>query len=270
MIYAIGDAHLSFQAPVDIQRWDLAVISKPMDIFHEKWREHYRKLYNNWLALVQPEDLVLMPGDFSWAMKLAEARYDLDFLGLLPGAIIGVAGNHDYWWQSLSQVRRALPPNMQVIQNDHLEWDGLAVCGSRGWDCPGSAWFKDEDLKIYHRELIRMENSLKSAAGAQQVWVITHFMPTNESHDRNELIDLFIKYSVTDVIYGHLHAAAAGSRLPDQQWGINFHLVSADYLDFTPRLITKHKICVCHSEHSEESCFSQGCHTERSEESCSS
>jgi len=165
-IYGIGDVHLSFQGPVDVQHWDQVTITKPMDIFHEIWREHYRKIYENWHNIVQPGDVVLMPGDFSWAMRLAEAQYDLDYLGLLPGTIIGVAGNHDYWWQSLSQVRCALPANMQVIQNDHRVCGGITICGSRGWNCPGSAWFKDEDYKIYNRELIRMENSLKSAAEA--------------------------------------------------------------------------------------------------------
>lgn len=236
-IYGISDAHLSFQSPVDTRHWERATVAKPMDIFHKAWREHYRQIYENWLLLVQPEDLVLMPGDISWAMKLAEARFDLEFLGLLPGVIAGVAGNHDYWWQSLSRVRLALPANMRVIQNDSLLFGGIAVCGSRGWNCPGGAWFKEEDQKIYHRELIRMENSLKKAEGARRILVMTHFMPTNEHHDKNELIELFIRYGVSCVIYGHLHAAAAGYRLPDRLWGIDFHLVSADYVRFTPRLI---------------------------------
>ena len=236
-IYAIGDLHLSFQTPVDPKRWDLVTTAKPMHIFHDAWREHYRKIYDNWLEMIRPGDLVLIPGDISWAMRLPEARFDLDFLGLLPGTIVGVAGNHDYWWQSLSRVRRELPANMRVIQNDHLLFGGIAVCGSRGWNCPGGAWFKEQDLKIYHRELIRMENSLKQAADASRIVVMTHFMPTNERHEKNELIELFIQYRVSKVVYGHLHAASAKFRLPEQLWGIDFHLVSADYLHFAPRLI---------------------------------
>lgn len=234
-IFAIGDIHLSFKRPVDPGRWDDVVSSKPMDIFGEEWHEHYRKIYDNWLGVVKAGDLVLMPGDFSWAMKLDEARHDLAFLGLLPGTIIGVAGNHDYWWQSLSQVRAALPPNMRVLQNDHLVFGDIAICGSRGWNCPGEAQFKEEDLKIYRRELIRMENSLKGIkAGVRTIIVLTHFMPVTERHEKNEMIDLFLRYGVHTVVYGHLHAAAVRLRLPARAWGINFHLVSADYTNFTP------------------------------------
>jgi len=237
-IFAIGDVHFSFSCPVDPQNWDRVRTYKPMDIFGSEWREHYRKIYENWLNVVSPEDLVLMPGDFSWAMKLHEARYDLEFLGLLPGTIVGVAGNHDYWWQSLSQVRAALPPNMRVIQNDHLVFGNVAICGSRGWNCPDGENFSNEDLKIYRRELIRMENSLKGAgAGGKTVIVITHFMPANERHERSGFIDLFLKYGVHSVVYGHLHAEAVKLRLPDRAWGINFHLVSSDFVNFTPALI---------------------------------
>jgi len=234
-VFAIGDVHLSFSSPVDPRRWDNVKTYKPMDIFGEEWYEHYRKIYDNWLSVVSPEDLVLMPGDFSWAMKLSEARYDLEFLGLLPGTIAGVAGNHDYWWQSLSQVRAALPSNMRVIQNDHLIFGDIAICGARGWSCPGEVHFKEEDLKIYRRELIRMENSLRGIkAGVRRIIVVTHFMPTNERHEKNELIDLFLRYGVHSVVYGHLHSEAARLRLPERAWGMNFHLVSADYVNFTP------------------------------------
>lgn len=234
-VFAIGDIHLSFNSPVDPGHWDDVKVSKPMDIFGAEWREHYRKIYEQWLDVVKPGDLVLMPGDFSWAMKLHEARYDLGFLGLLPGTIIGVAGNHDYWWQSLSQVRAALPANMRVIQNDHLVIGDIAICGSRGWNCPGGAHFKEEDLKIYRRELLRMENSLKSIkTEVSIIIVVTHFMPASEKHEKNELIDLFIRYGVHSVVYGHLHAEAVRLRLPERAWGINFHLVSADFVNFTP------------------------------------
>lgn len=236
-VFGIGDVHLSFTGPVDVHNWDNIKTAKPMDIFHEAWREHYRNIYDNWLRVVQRSDLVLMPGDFSWAMRLAEARYDLSFLGLLPGAIAGVAGNHDYWWQSLSQVRAALPANMRVIQNDHLIFGNIAVCGSRGWNCPGGAYYKEEDQKIYRRELLRMENSLKSVNKAQIIIVLTHFMPTSEQHEKNEMIELFLRYGVSHVVYGHLHAGSVRLRLPERVWGINFHLVSADHVNFTPKKI---------------------------------
>jgi len=236
--FAIGDVHLSFRRTVDPARWEDVETSKPMDLFGAEWRCHYRKLYENWFSTVGPEDVVLMPGDFSWAMNLEQARYDLAFLGLLPGTIAGVAGNHDYWWQSLSRVRAALPANMRVIQNDHLVFGETAICGSRGWNCPGGDYFQEHDLKIYRRELIRMENSLKSAGSftADKI-VMIHYMPTNDRHEKNEFIELFKAYDVKTVVYGHLHGPAFCRRLPCSAWGIDFHLVSADFVDFCPILI---------------------------------
>ncbi len=237
-IYAIGDVHLSFSRPVDPRHWENVEQNKPMDVFGEEWREHYRKIYENWVKKVSAGDLVLLPGDISWALKLNEARFDLELLGLLPGQIVGLAGNHDYWWQSLAQVRAVLPQNMKVIQNDHVQIGDLAICGSRGWWCPRSECFKEDDLKIYRRELIRMENSLRGAFGSvKEIIAMIHFMPTSERHEKSEFIELFHKYNVRTVVYSHLHGAAASLRLPDQAWGINFHLVSADTIKFTPALV---------------------------------
>lgn len=239
-IFAIGDLHLSFNCMVEPPHWDKVKTYKPMDMFGAQWQEHYRKVYENWHKVVGKEDLVLLPGDISWAMKLDEAAWDLGFIGYLPGLVAAVAGNHDYWWQSLSRVRAALPPNMRVIQNDHLLFGNTAICGSRGWVCPGEEYFSDADLKIYQRELLRMENSLKSVRQeVANIIVITHFMPTNTRHEKNEMVEIFERYHVDTVVYGHLHGAAAVNRLPQEAWGIRFCLVSADFLEFTPAFITE-------------------------------
>lgn len=235
-IFAIGDLHLSFGGTVNVENWNENTEYKPMGEVDSFWQGHARRLYENWHQTVTPGDVVLVPGDISWAMRLEEARYDLEFLGMLPGLIVCVQGNHDYWWQSISRVRVAVPGNMRMIQNDCLELDGVKICGSRGWVCPNSGLFKREDEKIYRRELIRMENSLRDAGHGRKI-VMMHYMPTNEKHEYSGFIELFLKYGVEAVVYGHLHARACRYRLPDRAWGIEFYLVSADYLNFTPRLI---------------------------------
>jgi hypothetical protein len=235
-IFAIGDLHLSFSKPVNVDKWDENAEYKPMEVIDRSWRHHARRIYENWRRVVAKEDVVLVPGDISWAMRLEEARPDLEFLGLLPGRIICVQGNHDYWWQSISRVRAAVPPNVALIQNDHAALAGINICGSRGWICPNGSFFKEEDEKIYRRELIRMENSLRSAGTGRKI-AMMHYMPTNEKHEYSGFIELFEKYGVETVVYGHLHAQARRYRLPDRAWGINFYLTSADYLDFTPKLI---------------------------------
>ncbi|MFZ5631386.1 MAG: metallophosphoesterase [Bacillota bacterium] len=233
-IYAISDLHLSFCENPDPPVWS-AREYKPMSEIDGAWSDHARRIYENWKGIVRPGDLVLLPGDISWAMRLEEALPDIYYLGLLPGNIVSVQGNHDYWWQSISRVREKMPPNVRLIQNDCVFFDGLAICGSRGWLCPNGAFFEEKDMKIYNRELIRLENSLKCAAGkAERVIAIMHFMPTSEKNEYSGFIDLFKKYGVDTVVYGHLHARACRYRLPDKCWGINFQLASADYLNFTP------------------------------------
>lgn len=236
-IYAISDIHLSFRSTPDPPFWT-AEEYKPMSEVNPDWADHARKIFENWTGTVRPGDLVLLPGDISWAMNLEEAAPDIHYLGLLPGNIVAVQGNHDYWWQGISRVREKMPPSVYLIQNDCVFFDGLAVCGSRGWLCPGGAHFGEKDLKIYNRELIRLENSLRCAAGkAGKIIVIMHYMPTNEKNECSGFIELFKKYGVETVVYGHLHARACRYRLPEKCWGINFQLSSADFLQFTPHLV---------------------------------
>jgi len=209
-----------------------------MGIFGTLWENHYQKIYDNWRREVSPGDLVLVPGDISWALDLEQARHDLEFLGALPGQIILVRGNHDYWWQSLSKVRRALPGNVRALQNDSCTFSGVTVCGSRGWSCPGSDGFTPDDLLIYRREVQRLELSLKTAPRDRQaLLVMSHYMPTADHHEKSDFIALMQDYGADLCLYGHLHSRAQQIRLPDFKWGIRFALVSADFLDFRPRLL---------------------------------
>ncbi|AEG59070.1 metallophosphoesterase [Desulforamulus ruminis] len=236
--FGISDLHLSLTKPFDPENWDEVELYKPMDVFNYQWHQHYRKIYENWHSLVNPGDIVLLPGDISWATRLEEAEYDIGYLGKLPGTIVAIPGNHDYWWQGISKVRKMMPENVQVIQNDHVMVGNIAICGSRGWACPNGYQFDEQDLKIYKRELIRLENSLQSVKEKPyEIVVMMHFMPTNENHDRSDFIDILCHYGVKTVVYGHLHDRAGKYRLPDEAWGIRFHLVSADHVHFSPVII---------------------------------
>jgi predicted phosphohydrolase len=237
-IYAIGDLHLSFvQTPVPGELETFKEY-KPMGDINGVWYNHSWKIFQKWSNIVKPNDAVLIPGDISWAMDLPEAMNDLNFLHLLPGLKILIQGNHDYWWKSITKIRACLPDDIRLIRSDHVRLDNLAICGTRGWLCPGNAYFQKQDNKIYLRELIRLENSLKSVDfPASEIIVLMHYMPTNEKHERSGFIELFEQYGVKKVVYGHLHTGACHHMLPEQAWGISFHLVSADYLAFSPKLI---------------------------------
>ena len=161
-VFALADLHLSFSAPFAAAPGEEAQVYKPMDRFGENWRAHDRQIYAHWQERVGERDTVLLPGDISWAMNLAEASFDLDFLAKLPGRKILSRGNHDYWWQGPRKVRAALPGNMEMIQNDCIRLRDWAICGSRGWLNPQNKEFEAADEKIYLRELARLELSLQA------------------------------------------------------------------------------------------------------------
>lgn len=221
-IYAISDLHLSFSNP------------KPMDIFGDKWVNHWDKIKTDWTEKVREDDLVLIPGDISWALRLEGALLDIMEISKLPGRKVLLEGNHDYWWQSASKVRKCLPGNMEIIQNDYTKAGDFYICGSRGWMLPDDNRFGEKDLKIYKRELIRLNLSLSSvcAAPGKQIIVMMHFPPFNERWEPSEFIDIMKKYNVSKCVYGHLHGESAKNVFEGNFKGIEFYMVSCDHLNF--------------------------------------
>lgn len=237
-IFAIGDLHLSFKDRVVPGLWNKVVEYKPMNIFGDIWDKHYQKLYENWQETVNEEDIVLIPGDISWAQNFEEVKFDLDFINLLPGKKIIIKGNHDYWWDGIGKVRAIIPDKFFAIQNDSINLEGVSIAGTRGWIVPNENQFTEHDEKIYNRELNRLELSLKTTKKSDKLIVMTHYMPTDENHTRNEFIDLMIDFNVDICIYGHLHGAPSHkTRLTGEKWGIKFFLVSSDFINFTPEII---------------------------------
>lgn len=218
-VYAIADLHLPAR-------------QKPMDVFGEHWKDHFERIRRDWLDRVAPEDLVLLPGDISWAMRLEEAQEDLESIGRLPGRKILLRGNHDYWWASVGRVRRALPEGMYALQNDSLRIDGRLYAGSRGWTLPGQEPTGD-DLRIYQRERLRLEMSLKHARSTDAEAPITammHYPPLTDTEPG--FSDILEAYGVTDCVYGHLHGPAIYGAVRGQRGSVRYHQVSCDGLDF--------------------------------------
>ena len=141
-VFAISDLHLPARV-------------KPMDVFGEHWKNHFERIRADWLERVSAEDVVLLPGDLSWAMRLEDAAEDLNSIAELPGTKVLLRGNHDYWWSSIGRVRRALDANTHALQNDSLLINGRLYAGSRGWVLPGTDASED-DLRIYERERLRL------------------------------------------------------------------------------------------------------------------
>ncbi len=229
-IYAISDLHLSVNNP------------KPMDIFGPVWEGYLDKIIDDWKEKVAEEDIVLLAGDFSWAMKLEETKRDFELLSNLPGKKILIRGNHDYWWKSISAVRNILPKNFYAIQNDAIKFENVIICGTRGWTVPEKNTEQTaENKKIYDREVIRLELTLQSAeilrTNDEELICMLHYPPTNFSKLDSDFTKLIEKYNVNKVVFGHLH----GLKKTENSFiknGIPYFLTSCDMTDNKLTLIS--------------------------------
>lgn len=221
-LFAIGDLHLSFTT------------KKPMDIF-TGWDNHTHQLQDNWNEIVQNEDLVVIPGDISWAMNLKSAYEDFEFIHKLPGKKIILKGNHDYWWTSKKKIRDFLCESgftsISILQNDCMFYTSdIAVCGTRSW------LFEDKeafDQKLVLREAGRLRASLEAAGNAQKI-VFLHYPPIYRDERSELILSLLCEYNVKRCYYAHLHGNTIYNAFCGTQNGTSYGLVSADALQFCP------------------------------------
>ena len=219
-VFAISDLHLSGHNP------------KPMDIFGGAWDNYVEKIVSSWNESVSVDDVVLIAGDISWAMGLEEAKQDLEFIGSMRGNKVIIRGNHDYWWKSIGAVRNALSGKFYAVQNDALKIGDVIVCGSRGWSTPEKEHNTPDDKKIYDRELIRMELSLKAAQKLKnegdKTVVMIHYPPFNSRLERSPFTELYSLYGADAVVYGHLHGKDCRAAKVVELDGIKYYLTSCD------------------------------------------
>ncbi len=225
-LYAIGDLHLCLGAP------------KPMDVFGGNWVGYMDKLEQG-ISAIGPEDTTVLLGDLSWALDLEQAAADFAWIDHIPGRKIILKGNHDYWWSTASKFYKFCAEkgfqNQFVLNNNHYEYDGWAICGTRGW------FFEEErsgahDEKVFKRELLRLEASLKSA-GQRPKLVFLHYPPRYKGYVCTEILELLEQYEVRRCFYGHLHGPSHKLAMQGIWDGVDFQLVSADFLDFQPACV---------------------------------
>ena len=222
-LYAIGDLHLCLGAP------------KPMDVFGGAWIGYMDKLKEGF-SVVKPEDTTVLMGDLSWALDLQDAKADFAWINDIPGQKIILKGNHDYWRSTARKFDGFCKENgfenFHILHNNHFEYDGVAICGTRGW------FFEEErsgqhDEKVFKRELLRLEASLQ-AAGEMPKMVFLHYPPRYKGYECQEILELLKKYEVRNCYYGHLHGASHGLAQEGMWDGVMFRLLSADRLNFQP------------------------------------
>ncbi len=225
-LYAIADLHLSFGT------------DKPMNVF-QGWDNYEERLLSNWNTVVKEEDIVVLPGDLSWAINFEQAKPDFDFLSKLKGNKIILKGNHDYWWTTMSKMNNFLNENnfktIKILHNNHFKYNEYGICGTRGWiNENGIA----ADAKVLAREAIRLELSIQSALKDDLIPIVfLHYPPVYANDCNYDILDVLFKYDIKECYYGHIHGKACNYAVNGEREGIKYKLISSDYIQFNPVLI---------------------------------
>lgn len=219
-VFAISDLHLS------------TVCDKPMDVFGKSWENYFEQICQDWNSKVSQDDVVILAGDFSWAMRFEQALPDFNLVAQLPGNKVILRGNHDYWWNTISQVRNGIPKGFYALQNDCLRFENLLICGTRGWICPDGDNLSAEDKKIFLRETERLKLSIaqmqKQRRPDDKVIAVMHYPPFNGSYDDSAFVRQFVANDIKAVVYGHLHGKDCRASLHMKKYNIDFYLTSCD------------------------------------------
>lgn len=223
-IYTIADLHLSFNT------------DKPMDIFGENWQNYEEKIKKDWETKVKEEDLVVLPGDFSWAMYLEETEKDFEFINKLPGKKILLKGNHDYWWTTITSMRKYINEkgftNIDFLCNNSYKFENKIIAGTRGWTISD----EKEDIRLTNREVSRLELSIKDGISKygedKEIIIFMHYPPVTKKNMNTEYIKLMKKYNIKKCYYGHLHSNSIQDAVEEKIGEIELKLISSDGLNF--------------------------------------
>ncbi len=229
-IFAISDLHLSLG------------VDKPMSVFGDKWENYTDKMLQNWNNVVGDDDLVVIPGDISWATYLDDAVADFEYIHSLNGKKLILKGNHDYWWTTPTKMNSFLKEHrldsIEILQNKAYMYGKTAICGTRGWQYPSTSG-PSEDRKIFEREKQRLILSLEDALSKhpENIIVAMHYPPVGTSPCENDFLEIMNHYKASLCVFGHLHASSYKMAPIGEFSGICLKLVACDYLDFIPKLI---------------------------------
>jgi predicted phosphohydrolase len=246
-VFALSDPHLSLGTP-----------GKSMDRFGPQWVDHASRMAAAWDELVRDDDLVLVPGDISWARTDEQVAPDLAWLAQRPGTKLMGKGNHDSWWKSRSKLAAILPEGVLALDGDVVQVGPLAIAGTRLWDTPLVSYhdhivWQGEPIsaelsadqaaaaeKVFRRETARLERSLSALPGAaRQRLAMVHYPPVAPGLAANPLTDLFEGSGIAHVVFGHLHSLDPGraEQIGGEARGVRYHCASCDFIDFAPVLI---------------------------------
>lgn len=240
-VFTIADLHLS----------TLDSTNKSMEVFGRRWTDYTKRLERNWRHLITDEDTVIIPGDISWALSLEESLSDLKFIDSLPGKKILGKGNHDFWWCTMKKHLEFFEKNeiktISFLFNNAHATEDFIIAGTRGW-------YHDEDVanipdntdfeKLTKREELRLKMSLDTAvklkgeSPEKEIIAFMHFPPFWSGKASEGIVNALKDYGIKRVYFGHIHGNYTVPPVIEYD-GIEMHLVSADYLDFIPKIVIK-------------------------------
>ncbi len=250
-IWALSDPHLAFGVP-----------TKTMEAFGSAWKDYAEKMAESWKRLISPDDLILIPGDISWAMRLEDALIDLKWIDALPGTKVILKGNHDYWWGSAAKLAQVMPKSIHFIQNNTFNWNGVAIGGSRLWDTQEYSFNpyitfqenplarkkapedfakeKEEDERVFVRELERLKLSLNQLDPAAKIRIaMTHYPPIGADLKPSRASAILEQFKINYCVFGHLHNVKENALPFGEARGVRYLFTSCDYLNFTPLEVLK-------------------------------
>ncbi|MBQ2692150.1 MAG: metallophosphoesterase [Clostridia bacterium] len=229
-LYIIGDTHFSSDR------------DKPMDVFGGKWLGYDQKLMDSiGECMKSDDDVLVICGDFSWGMNLADTLPDFRRLDSFPGKKILLKGNHDYWWETVAKMNRFFDDNgittIEFLHNNFFEYNSkILLCGTRGWMYDNSKPSSAED-KVFKREVMRLRQSLEAAssyADGREILCFLHYPPVCRDYEISAFTDVMKEFNVRLCCYGHLHGESIRNAFTGMRGGIEYKLVSADAVDFVP------------------------------------
>jgi len=241
-IWVIADLHLSHSVP-----------SKNMAFFGKLWEGYMEKIEQSWRFLIHPDDLLLIPGDISWAMHLEEALVDLEWIDTLPGTKVMIKGNHDYWWSSMNKMAKILPPSIHLLYHTVFNWNEVTIGGTRLWETSEYTFEEyihfqknpcervkeekkvEEQEKIFVRELERLKICLTQLNPQAKVRIaMTHYPPISAMLLPSRASEILEAFKINICVFGHLHSLKKEAPMFGEVGGVSYKLTSSDYLDFTP------------------------------------
>lgn len=236
-VFVMSDLHLSTNNTL-----------KSMDVFGARWRDYHKKIETNWKSVVGENDTVIIPGDISWGSSLPDSLADIKFLDSLPGNKIISKGNHDFWWATVSKINTYFEENelstLKVLYNDAICVEDYIITGTRGWFSEPSLQNtvqKTDYNKIINRESIRLKLALEKAkllneSHGKEIIAFFHFPPLWKDFCDDATFDMLSEYGVKKCYFGHIHGCY---NIPQKNIyrGIELNMISADYLNFIPKLL---------------------------------